>query len=44
MNVTGMEPFESKIAGFIKSSGKHVIYRVTPIFEENNLVAHGVLM
>ena len=44
MNVTGMEPFESKIAGFIKSSGKHVIYRVTPIFEGNNLVAHGVLM
>ena len=44
MNITGMEPFESKVAAYIKSTGNHVLYRVTPIFEGNNLVAHGVLM
>ena len=44
MNATGMEPFESKVAAYIKSTGNHVLYRATPIFEGNNLVAHGVLM
>ncbi len=44
MNVTGMEPFESKVAAYIKSTGNHVLYRVTPIFEGTNLVAHGMLM
>ena len=44
MNVEGMEPFENMTADYIKDSGNHVLYRVTPEFEGNNLVASGVLM
>lgn len=44
MNVEGMEPFENMIADYIKENGNHVMYRVTPIFEGNNLLASGVLM
>ena len=45
MNVTGMLPFENAVAEYIqKNSNKHVLYRVTPIFEGDNLVADGVQM
>ena len=44
MNVEGMEPFENKVANYVKSHNARVLYRVTPIFEGNNLVASGVLM
>ena len=44
LNVTGMLPFENMIADYVKETGNHVMYRVTPIFEGDNLVAHGVLM
>lgn len=45
MNVTGMLPFENIVADYIKKNvNNHVLYRVTPIFEENNLVANGVQM
>lgn len=44
MNVQGMLPFENMIADYVKETGNHVLYRVTPIFEEDNLVASGVLM
>ncbi|MCI6795716.1 MAG: DNA/RNA non-specific endonuclease [Lachnospiraceae bacterium] len=44
MNVEGMEPFENMTADYIKETGNHVLYRVTPIFEGNNLLASGVLM
>lgn len=44
MNVNGMLHFEDKTASYIKNTGNHVIYRVTPIFEKNELVARGVLM
>lgn len=44
LNVEGMLPFENQIADYIKDTGKHVLYRVTPIFEGNNLVANGVQM
>lgn len=44
MNVQGMLPFENKVADYIASTGNHVMYRVTPIFEGNNLVCSGVLM
>ena len=44
LNVVGMLPFENKIADYVKAKGNHVLYRVTPIFEDNNLVASGVLM
>ena len=42
MNTEGMLPFENKVAEYIKETGNHVLYRVTPIYEENNLVASGV--
>lgn len=43
-NVEGMLPFENMVADYVKETGNHVLYRVTPIFEGNNLVASGVLM
>ena len=39
-----MIPFENMIADYIKETNNHVMYRVTPIYEGNNLVASGVLM
>lgn len=44
LNVKGMLPFENMVADYIKETGNHVLYRVTPIFEDNNLVASGVQM
>lgn len=44
MNVDGMLPFENMVADYIKETNNHVLYRVTPIFEGNNLVATGVQM
>lgn len=44
MNVQGMLPFENMVADYVKETGNHVMYRVTPIFAGNNLVASGVLM
>lgn len=44
MNVQGMLPFENMVADYIKETNNHVLYRVTPIFDENNLLASGVLM
>lgn len=44
MNTQGMLPFENMTADYIKSTGNHVMYRVTPVFEGDNLVATGVLM
>jgi len=47
MNVEGMLPFENQVAEYLKEKSNrknHVLYRVTPIFEGNNLVASGVQM
>lgn len=44
LNVTGMLPFENMIADYVKETGNHVMYRVTPVFEGDNLLANGVLM
>lgn len=44
LNVEGMLPFENMVADYIKETGNHVLYRVTPVFDSNNLVASGVLM
>lgn len=39
-----MLPFENMVADYIQETNNHVLYRVTPIFEGNNLLANGVLM
>lgn len=44
MNTQGMLPFENMIADYVKETDNHVLYRVTPIFEGENLVANGVQM
>lgn len=44
MNVQGMLPFENEVAEYVKNNKKHVLYRVTPIYEGDNLVASGVQM
>ena len=44
MNVDGMLPFENLVADYVKETGNHVLYRVTPIFEGTELVARGVQM
>ncbi|MBE5819436.1 MAG: hypothetical protein E7310_01190 [Clostridiales bacterium] len=42
MNVQGMLPFENMVADYIDETENHVLYRVTPIFEGENLLANGV--
>lgn len=44
MNTEGMLPFENMVADYIKETDGHVLYRVTPIFVEDELVARGVQM
>ena len=41
-NVEGMLPFEDKVADYVKTTNNSVLYRVTPIYEKDNLVASGV--
>lgn len=43
-NVDGMLPFENMVADYIKETNNHVLYRVTPIYEGDDLVAKGVQM
>ncbi len=43
-NVEGMLPFENMVADYVKETENHVLYRVTPVYEEENLVANGVQM
>lgn len=43
-NTEGMLPFENEVADYVKDTGNHVLYRVTPVFEDENLVASGVVM
>ncbi len=45
LNTEGMLPFENKVAEYLnENENNHVLYRVTPIFEDNNLLASGVEM
>ena len=44
LNVDGMLPFENQVVDFVKETNYHVLYRVTPIFKDNELVARGVQM
>ena len=42
MNINGMLPFENMVADYIKETGNHVAYKVSPIFEGSNSVCSGV--
>ncbi len=44
MNVEGMLPFENMVADYVKDTDSHVLYRVTPVFEGDDLLAKGVQM
>lgn len=44
MNTEGMLPFENRVAEYVQETDNHVMYRVTPVFEGNNLLASGVQM
>ncbi len=44
MNTEGMLPFENMVAEYVQETDNHVMYRVTPVFEGDNLVASGVQM
>ena len=44
MNVEGMLPFEDLVDDYVDETGNHVLYRVTPVFQGDDLVASGVLM
>lgn len=44
MNLKGMLPFENDVARYVRETRNHVLYRVTPLFDGDNLVASGVLM
>lgn len=44
LNVEGMLPFEEMVADYIRETDNHVLYRVTPYYEGDNLVASGVFM
>ena len=43
-NVEGMLPFENQVADYVHETNHHVLYRVTPVYEGDNLVASGVIM
>ena len=44
LNIQGMLPFENMVADYIKETNNHVMYRVTPVFEGENLLCKGVIM
>lgn len=44
LNIEGMLPFENDVAEYVKDTGNHVMYQVTPIYEGDNIVANGVVM
>ena len=44
MNVEGMLPFENMVADYVKETGNHVLYRVTPVFKGDELLCRGVVM
>ena len=44
LNVSGMLPFENEVASYVRTTRNHVLYRVTPVFVGNELVARGVHM
>ena len=43
-NAQSMQMYENEVLSYIRSTNNHVLYRVTPVFEGENLVASGVQM
>lgn len=43
-NVEGMLPYENKVASYIRRTKNHVMYRITPVFRDKELVCRGVQM
>lgn len=43
-NTEGMLPYEVRTANYLRQSGNHVLYRVTPVYDGDNMIASGVLM
>ncbi|MDO4501630.1 MAG: DNA/RNA non-specific endonuclease [Coriobacteriia bacterium] len=44
LNIQGMLPYENQVAAYVRSTGNHVLMRVTPVFEGRNLLPSGVQM
>lgn len=44
LNIEGMLPFENMVADYVKETGNHVLYRVTPVFDGDSLLSRGVQM
>ena len=44
LNIEGMLPFENEVENYVQATNNHVLYRVTPIFDGDDLLARGVLM
>lgn len=44
LNIEGMLDFENEVADYVAETNNHVLYRVTPVFEGENLLASGVQM
>ena len=44
LNTEGMQPFEDQVAVYVQNTGNHVLFRATPLYEGDNLVASGVQM
>ncbi len=44
LNMEGMLPFENLVAKYVEETGNHVLYRATPVFEGDDLLAKGVLL
>ena len=44
MNIGAMLDFENEVANYVKETKNHVLYRVTPVYDGDNLLASGVVM
>lgn len=44
MNASSMLEFENKVASYVKETNNHVLYRVTPMYQDDNLLASGVMI
>lgn len=44
LNIEGMLDLENLVDGYVDETGNHVLYRVTPVYDGDDLVARGVVM